>query len=88
MKKLRQKLAFWIVRLAVRIYPRSPEVSRFYSTICTDAMTRGKAVTRINPNEFFVKAPNKANPVDANIRTKTPSAGSTADEQHVFSGEE
>ena len=26
--------------------------------------------------------------VDANIRTETPSAGSTADEQHVFSGEE
>ena len=56
MEKLRKKLAFWIVRLAVKIYPRSPEVSRFYSTICTDAMISGKIITRINPTKFL---PNK-----------------------------
>lgn len=51
--QLRWKLSNALANLARRIYPSNPDVMAFYMQVVTDYMISGRAVTRIDPSEFY-----------------------------------
>jgi len=48
-----RRLASWLVSLAYKIYPDSPEVRTFWAKCMVDHMIYGKVITKVEPPEFF-----------------------------------
>ena len=51
--KLREWIAWRLVKLAKKIYPDSKMVSSFYMGIMHDAMITGQAVVKIDPRKLY-----------------------------------
>jgi hypothetical protein len=53
MKNLRFRIAFWLVKLADKIYPTGHATAKFIGQLMMDSMIYGNAFTRIDPKEVF-----------------------------------
>ena len=53
--KIREWIAWWLVKLAKKIYPDSEAVISFYMGIMHDYLINGKAIVKIQPDEIFQK---------------------------------
>ena len=49
----RQRISFWLVRMARKLYPESDHVKSFYLDCMTDHVIYGRTVVRIDPSAMY-----------------------------------
>jgi hypothetical protein len=49
---IREKLSWFLVKLAYKIYPQSDEVKAFYQQAIMDYAIQGQHIVRVNPEDL------------------------------------
>ena len=53
MKRIRTKLSFWLVKLALKLYPESKEAVEFYQRVMLDSLICGNSFVRFDPKSVY-----------------------------------